>query len=297
MRFVTYLSQGQPAVGLVDAQDRVRPLGDVLPGEWSDLVSVIEQWSNLAGLREETSADGFATPVTELALLAPIPRPRRNIFCVGKNYREHAREFGGSGYDQSAGPSAGDDHLPDFPVVFTKPPSSVVGPGALIDPHPTVTKELDYEAELAVIIGRGGRDIPGSRALEHVWGYTIVNDVTARDRQRDHKQWFLGKGLDTFCPMGPYAVTADEVNGAELTVQCRVNDELRQSASTADLVFDIPTLIETISAGLTLEPGDVIATGTPAGVGIGFDPPRFLRSGDVVDVSITGLGTLRNRVA
>jgi 2-keto-4-pentenoate hydratase/2-oxohepta-3-ene-1,7-dioic acid hydratase in catechol pathway len=130
-----------------------------------------------------------------------------------------------------------------------------------------------------------------------VWGYTIVNDVTARDRQRDHKQWFLGKGLDTFCPMGPYAVTADEVDGTALQVECRVNGELRQKAGTADLVFGIPELIETISAGLTLEPGDVIATGTPAGVGIGFDPPRFLSAGDVIEISISGLGTLRNGVA
>ena len=153
-----------------------------------------------------------------------------------------------------------------------------------------------------MIIGPGGRDIRREEAAGHVWGYTIVNDVTARDRQRDHKQWFLGKGLDTFCPMGPYAVTADEVDpeGAgrpDLEVTCRVNGELRQKASTLDLVFDIPTLVATISAGLTLEPGDVIATGTPAGVGIGFDPPRFLDSGDEIEISITGLGSLRNAVA
>jgi len=235
-----------------------------------------------------------------VGLLAPLPRPRRNVFCVGKNYREHAAEFGASGYDAGSDTRAA-DHVPTAPVVFTKPPSSVVGPGAVVESHPTVTKELDYEAELAVIIGRGGRDIPAGEAAQHVWGYTVVNDVTARDRQRDHKQWFLGKGLDTFCPMGPYAVTADEVDPGgqarpELDVECRVNGELRQKASTLDLVFDIPTLIETISAGLTLQPGDVIATGTPAGVGIGFDPPRFLAAGDLVEVSISGIGTLRNRI-
>jgi 2-keto-4-pentenoate hydratase/2-oxohepta-3-ene-1,7-dioic acid hydratase in catechol pathway len=182
-------------------------------------------------------------------------------------------------------------------VVFTKAPSTVVGPGADIDPHPGVTSELDYEAELGVIIGRGGRGISVEAAADHVWGYTIVNDVTARDLQKTHKQWFLGKSLDTFCPMGPYAVTADEVGDGPLEVVCTVNGEVRQRASTADLIFDIPTIIATISAGITLQPGDVIATGTPAGVGIGFTPPRFLRGGDVVEITITGLGTLTNRVA
>jgi 2-keto-4-pentenoate hydratase/2-oxohepta-3-ene-1,7-dioic acid hydratase in catechol pathway len=297
MRFVTYASAGRPAVGLLDEQDRVHDVSGLLESTGSDLdlVGLIEDWPQLRS-RLSAGPVGAGLPLAEVRVLAPIPRPRRNVFCVGKNYREHAREFGKSGYDQSSG-HATDSHVPDFPVVFTKAPTSVIGPEVAVDPHPTVTKELDYEAELAVIIGEGGADIPASRALEHVWGYTIVNDVTARDRQRDHKQWFLGKSLDGFCPMGPYAVTADEIDEDALTVECHVNGELRQQASTADLVFDIPTLIETISAGLTLEPGDIIATGTPAGVGIGFDPPRFLRSGDLVEVSITGLGTLRNRVA
>lgn len=295
MRLVSYAARGQTQVGIVDADQRVHALSEVLGRGYSDLVTVIEQWDEIAPrLAGPLSQTGV--PAGEVHLLAPIPVPRRNIFCVGKNYREHAREFGASGYDQSAG-AATDDHLPTSPVVFTKAPSCVVGPTDAIDPHPTVTSELDYEAELAVIIGRGGADIPASEALDHVWGYTIVNDVTARDRQRDHKQWFLGKSLDTFCPMGPYAVSADAVNEGHLQVECHVNGELRQSASTADLVFDIPTLIETVSAGLTLQSGDIIATGTPAGVGIGFDPPRFLRDGDLVEISITGLGTLRNRVA
>jgi 2-keto-4-pentenoate hydratase/2-oxohepta-3-ene-1,7-dioic acid hydratase in catechol pathway/pimeloyl-ACP methyl ester carboxylesterase len=293
MRLVTLLRGGTPAVAVVDDADRVHLLRDILGGEWPDLVDVIERWDDVSA-RLSTWQAGGGLPLAEANLLAPIPRPRRNIFCVGKNYSEHAQEFGSSGYDQS---SSGDDHVPKFPIIFSKPPSSVIGPDASIDPHPTVTSELDYEAELAVIIGRGGADIPAERALEQVWGYTIVNDVTARDRQRDHKQWLLGKGLDTFCPMGPYAVTADSLDAGALRVECRVDGELRQSASTADLIFDVPTLIATISAGLTLEPGDVIATGTPAGVGIGFDPPRFLHSGDLVEVSITGLGVLRNRVA
>ncbi|HEY0561552.1 MAG TPA: fumarylacetoacetate hydrolase family protein [Frankiaceae bacterium] len=291
MRFISYTYDGLRSFGVLDAADVVHDLSQVVGS--NELVDAIAHWDHLRGALEA----GLVTPGVPLAavtLLAPVPRPRRNIFCVGKNYSEHAREFGSSGYDHSAG--TGSDHVPDKPVVFTKAPSTVVGPDAEVEAHPTVTKELDYEAELAVIIGRGGRDIPASRALEHVWGYTAVNDVTARDRQRDHKQWFLGKSLDTHCPMGPWALTADELDLATTRVQCRVNGELRQDASTADLIFDVPTIIETISAGLTLEPGDVIATGTPAGVGIGFDPPRFLASGDVVEVAITGLGVLRNRI-
>ncbi|MCW2905069.1 MAG: hypothetical protein JWO67_7334 [Streptosporangiaceae bacterium] len=294
MRLVTYRSEHGQGIGLVDPQDRLCDLTGLLGT--ADLAEVIEGWEEaLARISRAGAQPG--RPLAEIELLAPFPRPRRNVFCVGKNYREHAREFGQSGYDAGSGPAGDDQHLPAHPVVFSKPPSAVVGPGALIERHPDVARELDYEAELAVIIGPGGRDIPAAQALRHVWGYTIINDVTARDRQRDHKQWLLGKGLDTFCPMGPYAVTADEIDATALWIECRVNGELRQKAGTADLIFGIPELIETISAGLTLEPGDVIATGTPAGVGIGFDPPRFLRSGDVIEISISGLGTLRNSVA
>jgi 2-keto-4-pentenoate hydratase/2-oxohepta-3-ene-1,7-dioic acid hydratase in catechol pathway len=294
MKFVGYREGGRRKVGVLVAEgSQVVPLAAALPGALADdagLTELIEQWDVLGGKLDVGAA---AVDLGGLALTAPIPVPRRNIFCVGRNYREHAEEFGRSGYDSTGGTS----HQPDAPVVFTKAPSTVVGPGADIDPHPGVTSELDYEAELGVIIGRGGRGISVEAAADHVWGYTIVNDVTARDLQKTHKQWFLGKSLDTFCPMGPYAVTADEVGDGPLDVVCTVNGEVRQRASTADLIFDIPTIIATISAGITLQPGDVIATGTPAGVGIGFTPPRFLRGGDVVEITITGLGTLTNRVA
>ncbi len=159
-----------------------------------------------------------------------------------------------------------------------------------------VSDGVDYEAELGVVIGTGGRGIAKADALKHVWGYTIINDVTARDWQGRHKQWFLGKSFDTFCPMGPWIVTADAVDVADMTVKCWVNGELRQDANTRDLIFDVPTLIETISAGITLYPGDVIATGTPAGVGIGFDPPKYLRPGDRVRIEIGGIGTLTNPI-
>ncbi|MFF8683135.1 fumarylacetoacetate hydrolase family protein [Streptomyces sp. NPDC015237] len=225
-------------------------------------------------------------------LQAPIPLPG-NLYAVGKNYRDHVQEFGRSGYDH---PDLSTD-VPRVPVVFSKVPSSVTGPYDAIDPHPEVTSELDYEAELSVIIGRGGRGISREAAMDHVWGYTIINDVTARDQQRDHQQWLIGKSLDTFAPMGPWAVTADAIGDpAGLVVASTVNGELRQKAPVADMIFDIPELIRTISAGITLHSGDIIATGTPAGVGIGFDPPRFLQPGDVVECSITGLGALRNTV-
>ena len=234
---------------------------------------------------------GDAVPLDRVTLLAPVPRPRRNVFCIGKNYREHVAEFAGSGYDTSAS-----TEVPEHPIVFTKPPSAVIGPDAEIDPHVALTAELDYEGELAVIIGTGGRRIDRSDAMAHVWGYTIVNDVTARDLQQRHRQWFLGKGLDTSCPMGPWAVTVDELDLARVELRTTVNGERRQAGRVSDLIFDIPALIETISAGITLEPGDLIATGTPAGVGIGFTPPRFLQPGDVISITVSGIGTLTNRV-
>jgi 2-keto-4-pentenoate hydratase/2-oxohepta-3-ene-1,7-dioic acid hydratase in catechol pathway len=259
----------------------------------ADLAAVLPRWDSTRAALEAGLGSLPEIPLADVTLHAPL-RPVRNVFCVGKNYREHVAEFGRSGYDT---PSRSEE-LPAFPIVFSKATTSVTGPCDDVDPHHGVTAELDYEGELGVIIGRGGRGITRADAFEHVWGYTVINDVTARDLQRDHKQWLLGKSLDTHCPMGPYAVTADEVGDIQtLEVQTTVNGERRQLAPVKDLIFDVPELIATISAGITMVPGDIIATGTPAGVGIGFDPPRFLVSGDVVEVTITGLGTLRNRIA
>jgi 2-keto-4-pentenoate hydratase/2-oxohepta-3-ene-1,7-dioic acid hydratase in catechol pathway len=286
MRFACFSCQGHPKIGVVDeAGEGIRPLGGIV----QDMVDLIERYDALQPILATNSA---TRPLSSVKLLAPILAPRRNIFCVGKNYRDHAKEFAGSGYEAGAVKGA---EIDEYPAVFTKPASTVVGPGATVDLHPGVTSAVDYEAELALVIGKGGRDIHRDDAYDHIWGYTIVNDVTARDRQRNHKQWFMGKALDTFCPMGPWITTADEVDPENLEVKCWVNGELRQNANTRDLIFDIPTLIETISAGLTLQPGDIIATGTPAGVGLGFNPPKFLKVGDEVSMSITGLGTLTNR--
>jgi 2-keto-4-pentenoate hydratase/2-oxohepta-3-ene-1,7-dioic acid hydratase in catechol pathway len=214
------------------------------------------------------------------------------VFCVGKNYHDHAHEFAGSGFDSSAAAGA----VPQHPIIFSKVPESVVGPGACVVFDPAVSSAIDYEVELAVIIGRGGRGISRQQALDHVWGYTIINDATARDLQGRYSQWLIGKSQDTFCPMGPWAVTADEIDLANTPVLTFVNGEKRQDSNTGLLIFDVPTIIETLSAGITLLPGDVIATGTPAGVGIGFKPPRYLGHGDRVRVEIGGIGALENRI-
>jgi 2-keto-4-pentenoate hydratase/2-oxohepta-3-ene-1,7-dioic acid hydratase in catechol pathway len=229
----------------------------------------------------------------DVRLLAPVPRPAKNIFCVGKNYHEHAKEFHDSGFDASAGATAS----PDLPIIFTKAATTVIGPGEPIPGSSDPTQSVDYEGELTVVIGKGGRGIKKADAYSHVFGYTILNDVTARTLQHAHKQWFLGKNLDGFGPMGPCVVTADEVpDVTKLRLETRVNGEVRQSADVNDLIFDIPTLIETISGVMTLEPGDLIATGTPVGVGIGFKPPKYLKPGDTVSVTIEPIGTLTNPV-
>ena len=290
MKLMTYRADGRRGVGKLTADgSSVQPLA--LP-EWVSVdagaLAVLD--ATLQGVRLQAAGDPL--PLALVALDAPIPRPRRNIFCVGKNYYEHAHEFARSGFDSSAAAGA----VPEAPIIFSKVPECVVATGEPIRLRPSVSAAVDYEAELAVVIGRGGRGIRAEDAFQHVWGYTIVNDVTARDLQGRHKQWLIGKSQDSFCPMGPSLVTAGELDAANLELRCWVNDELRQSASTHDLIFDIPTLIATLSAGITLLPGDVIATGTPAGVGIGFDPPRFLRSGDRVRIEIAGIGVLENPV-
>ncbi|WP_314178552.1 fumarylacetoacetate hydrolase family protein [Streptomyces winkii] len=299
MKLVTFFPAGAsdgvgPRVGVVDADaGEVRDVSGLLP-EGAGVLEVIEGWAEFGSVLAERAGALRAQPLDSVRLLAPIPLPRRNIFCVGKNYRDHVAEFGRSGYDQPDRSEA----LPEFPVVFSKATTSVTGPFDDILSHSEVTSELDYEVELGVIIGTGGRGISREAAFGHVWGYTIIDDFTARDLQRNHKQWLLGKSLDTHCPMGPYAVSAEEIGDVTaLQVESRVNGETRQLAMVKDLIFDIPELIATISAGITLQPGDIIATGTPAGVGIGFDPPKFMVSGDVVEVSITGLGAQRNRVS
>jgi 2-keto-4-pentenoate hydratase/2-oxohepta-3-ene-1,7-dioic acid hydratase in catechol pathway len=240
-------------------------------------------------------AAGPRLAVDAIALRAPLPRPLRSLFCVGRNYRAHAAELAGSVFRDSA------PKEDQWPMVFTKLPECVIGPhdGVRL-PGAAVSEQIDYESELAVVIGRGGRDITAARAMDHVFGYTIVNDVTARDVQQRHSQWDLGKSFDTFCPMGPWIVSADELDGRDTRVRGWVTPrggvaELRPDVRTTNMIFNIPTLIETCSRGITLYPGDVIATGTPAGVGMGFKPPKWLRAGDCVRIEIDGIGVIENR--
>lgn len=226
-----------------------------------------------------------AKPLDTVRIMAPIPNLERNVFCIGKNYTEHIAEF-----DKTAMPKP-----PKYPLIFTKATTSVIGPDDAINLHTNVTNAVDYEGELAVIIGKAGSDIPVSEAMDYVYGFTILNDVTSRDLQANHIQWFHGKSLDTFCPMGPYVLLRDAAPDT-FDVVTKVNDEVRQDASTGEFIFTIPQLIKTISEGTTLLPGDVIATGTPSGVGVGFNPPRYLKAGDTVSIEISGIGTLTNPV-
>jgi len=288
MKVAAFRYQGQPAVGRISVDGHmVEPFQ--LTAEQAALGALPIVEAQVAG--RALPATGTPIPLAQVQLAAPIPRPRRNVFCVGKNYHAHAKEFAGSGFDSSA-KSGGD--IPKDPIIFSKVPESVIGPNDAILFPGEVSTAIDYEAELTVVVGKGGKGIKAADAMQHVWGYTIINDMTARDWQGRHSQWLLGKSFDTFCPMGPWLVTADECDGQNTDVKCWVNGELRQNANTRDFIFGIPKLIETISAGITLYPGDLIATGTPAGVGIGFNPPKYLKPGDVVRIEIAGIGVLEN---
>jgi 2-keto-4-pentenoate hydratase/2-oxohepta-3-ene-1,7-dioic acid hydratase in catechol pathway len=283
MKVATYRVGGERRVGLVDERRQTVAAFDLPLSEAAEGVQALLGCTALPHLLSPM-------PLRDVTLEAPLPRPRRNIFCVGKNYHEHAKEFASSGFDSSAAAGA----VPKHPIIFSKVPETVVAHRDTVRIDPAVSEAIDYEAELGVIIGTGGRGISAENALAHVWGYTIINDVTARDLQGRYSQWLIGKSQDTFCPMGPFAVTRDEIDLGDTPIQCWINGELRQSANTRDLIFDVPTIIATLSAGVTLMPGDVIATGTPAGVGIGFKPPRYLVSGDVARIEIGGIGVLEN---
>jgi len=293
MRLVTFSDDRAARIGVHDtASATIVDLAATtrLPREMTAFVALGRK--GLQRARRALKSGEGRIPAASVTLLAPFPRPAKNILCVGKNYHDHAREFQASGVD-----ATGKETIPEVPIIFTKWPNSVIGPGVPIPAGNDYTDSTDYEGELTVVIGGGGRNIAARDAFDHVYGYTIVNDVSARTLQNRHRQWFLGKSLDGYCPMGPCLLTADEVKEVgEMRLTTRVNGEVRQNAMVSQLIFDIPTLIETISRVMTLEPGDIIATGTCAGVGIGFDPPKYLRRGDVVAVTIDPIGTLENPV-
>lgn len=292
MRLVTFVGPGgRPRLGAVVGErvvDLAEASGGALP---SEMIALIEAGPAALDRARQIVADARGgTSLDAVRLLAPIPRPRRNVFCLGMNYRDHAAELAAS-----AGQPL---KLPEFAVFFTKPPTSVVGPDAAIEYDLRVTSQVDWEVEFTVVIGRGGRDIPAASALDHVFGYTIANDVSARDLQFRHGgQFFKGKALDTFAPIGPWIVTADEIaDPANLGVWLTVNGVEKQRSNTRELIFDVPTTIAALSEGLTLEPGDLILTGTPGGVGFARTPPEFLKDGDVVECGVDQIGVLRNPV-
>jgi 2-keto-4-pentenoate hydratase/2-oxohepta-3-ene-1,7-dioic acid hydratase in catechol pathway len=230
--------------------------------------------------------------LTDVQILAPIPHLIRDMVCVGKNYYAHAKEFFDSGFDATQ-----KETIPSEPIIFTKAMTSLIGPNDAINASIDPTESVDYEGELGVIISKTARRVAKADWQDYVFGYVIINDVTSRELQKKHNQWTIGKGLDTFGPMGPYIVTKDEIGDLpSMQIQTLVNNEVRQQAEVRDLIFDIPTLIETLTLTGTLLAGDIIATGTPVGVGIGFNPPKFLKSGDVVTINVTGLGSLTNPV-
>ncbi len=289
MRLVTFKDGNGTRIGALDDTGQVLDLAAADASLPRDMLALIAG-DALAAARAAAATAPVAAGAT---ILAPIPRPAKNIFCVGKNYHEHAKEFASSGFDATA-----KEVVPEAPVVFSKPPTSVIGPHDPIPSYLDSSNSTDYEGEIAVVIGKGGRGISEADAYAHIFGYTIVNDVTARTLQHKHRQWILGKGIDGYCPMGPAIVTADAAGvPPKLSISTWVNGELRQRASIDDLIFGIPTLIATISAAITLEPGDIIATGTPAGVGIGFTPPKFLKPGDRIRIEVPGIGVLENTVA
>lgn len=291
MKIARFEYRNAVLLGLVDTDRGTLDVIRANTASRDPMIALIE--ADLAGTPPQGS--GETVPLADVRLLPPIAQPSKNILCVGKNYVAHAAEFTKSGYDGTA--KSLTDPVPDAPIIFTKAPCCMVGAHDDVLPPWALTTEVDYEAELGVVIGRGGRAIAATDALAHVWGYTVINDVTARDLQVKHKQWLLGKSIDTFCPIGPWLVTADEIDHANTDIACWVNGELRQQANTRDMIFDIPAIIATISASMSLAPGDIIATGTPAGVGVGFKPPKFLQRGDTVRVAIAGIGEISNRIA
>ena len=286
MKLITYRQNGAEHVGALTEDGT-----GVLPLPVPDMNTLIETMT-LTDLRSAVAAAerGSALALSDVELLAPIPRPRQDVLCLGMNYLAHAEE---------AARYSADAFRKERPVAvyFSKRVSEAGKPDGVIPRHAGLTDRLDYEAELAVVLGRTARDVKAADAADCIFGYTVLNDVSARDLQTGHKQWYFGKSLDGFTPMGPVLVTADEIAyPPALEITCRVNGELRQQSNTALLITSIGQILEELTAGMTLLPGTIIATGTPAGVGMGFDPPKFLQSGDVVECAIEGIGTLRSTV-
>lgn len=289
MRFVTFTSKGIEKIGVISKDEKsLTSLEELFPD--FTMIDLIKNFSNeLADQIERVQAETIKIPLDEVVLESPIPNPPRGIICLGKNYKDHIKEV--------AKAIDSEPEIPKFPIYFSKLVDRCVGPGGVIPAHKNLTDSLDYEVELAVIIGKEGKDIPRNQVDEYIFGYTILNDISVRNAQKKHSQWFKGKSFDGTCPLGPWIVTRDEFKSPiQLAIRSYVNGELRQDSNTREFIFDIPYIISDFSKGITLKLGDVIATGTPAGVGMGFTPPKFLKAGDEVECYIENIGILKNKV-
>lgn len=295
MKLITYINNDSESVGIITGE-KVIPINEILnvigENNVGSMIELIENFNEniIDDVQTAINSNNFnSIPLDSVKLLAPIPNPRRNIFCLGKNYVDHVNEIKMT--------KISDTGIPLLPIYFTKVASPAIGNGDSIKFSNKVTSQVDYEVELAIVIGKEGINIKPEDVEEYIFGYTIVNDVSARDLQGKHIQWFKGKSLDTFCPMGPCLVHKSEILfPPELNIKCSVNGELRQNSNTKNLIFDIPYIISDLSKGLTLKPGDIISTGTPSGVGLGFDPIKVLKDGDIVECYIESIGKLVNEV-
>lgn len=298
MYFLTYNYNKKTETGLMDNdKNNIIPLKNIFNkldldfhGDLNSLIDIFNK-----DLFEQISEiiknwDGKLIPLDDVKLCAPIPYPKRNLICLGKNYLDHAKE--------TMGLKGSEDNIPKYPIYFNKSANPAIGDGDIILNHRDITNMIDYEVELAIVIGKDGINIPKEDAEDYIFGYTIVNDISARNIQRKHGQWFKGKSLETFCPMGPFLVHKSQIPfPVELNLICKINSEIRQDSNTKNLIFDIPYIISDLSKGMYLRKGDIIATGTPSGVGLGFKPFKFLKSGDLIECTIEKIGTLSNKMA
>lgn len=292
LNLITFADAAGSRAGVLLSGGRVLDLAVAMPPA-RDMLAVIDGGAAMLAAIRALAANPPANALLALAnvaLQAPIPKPRRNVFCVGRNYMDHVAEG-----DRTRGITQSE--VPKYPQFFTKAADCVIAPGANVPTHEGVTKWLDYEVELVAIIGTAGRDIPKEKALEHVYGWTIGNDVTGRDLQRRHGQWFKGKSLDRSCPLGPVIVPASDLNAADLAIGLKLNGEQRQASRTSKMIFDVTEIIHQLSSGFTLLPGDVIMTGTPEGVGYAMQPPQTMKAGDVMELTIEDIGTLTNTIS
>jgi 2-keto-4-pentenoate hydratase/2-oxohepta-3-ene-1,7-dioic acid hydratase in catechol pathway len=293
MKLLTCFFEGRELLGIESGEYAILPglnaAAATLPGDMLALIDSGDESLQRLRVFAEAAPDSCRVPLQNVELMPPITTPRSNVVCLGWNYLEHIEE--------SAGAAVRDRQIPEHPVVFTKAVGSVTGPFGDILFDPDFSTEVDWEVELGVIIGKRGLKIEEDEALGHVFGYTVINDVSIRDVQFRHQQFFIGKSADGACPMGPCIVTADEIPDPQaLDLRCRVNGETKQDSNTRYQIFDVARTIAILSRGMTLHPGDIIATGTPSGVGFARKPPEFLKPGDVVECEIKGIGVIRNQV-